>query len=102
LKTYTPEQHWVDVVSPSPYPHVRAVWRVRGPVPFGGLECCDEEHARAVCEHLNADSGQVPSFRSDEARKLWCEVLLLSVKSGSDDPIADADSAVSALHERVK
>ncbi len=47
-EVWTARESWVDRGR-----HVRQVWYVDGPPPFGGLRAEDEEHAKSVASALN-------------------------------------------------
>lgn len=53
-----PTQEWEDYKDNFGYWHVRPVWAVKGPEPFGGLRCKDEQHAIDVCDQLNSTLGR--------------------------------------------
>lgn len=66
---WEPEDRWEDYDGGDGFNHVRPVWVVKGPAPFGGLRCGDKAQAVAVCSMLNSLTGRrppVPEARDQE------------------------------------
>jgi hypothetical protein len=57
---WEPEEKWEDYDGGDGFNHVRPVWYVKGPAPFGGLRCRDKTHAVATCSMLNSLTGRRP------------------------------------------
>jgi hypothetical protein len=57
---WEPEEKWEDYDGGDGYNHVRPVWYVKGPEPFGGLRCADMAQAFSACAVLNSLTGRRP------------------------------------------
>jgi hypothetical protein len=64
MSGWAPMRTWEDDGHNHGYRHVRAVWSVAGPGPFGGLRCNGEQHASDVCAELNRLTGRKPEVKA--------------------------------------